>query len=453
MANTARLPWPELWARLPLDNLPLGYVALKSWSAAFGESEFALRALSALCYATAVFFTGLTAGRIENTAAGIGAAMLMASSDRIGLEYAATVRSYALLSAIASVALWQTVRLIEEAAPASRPRIAALCATHVAGAFTHPTYVLLAAGFAFAAIFVRRKRAVVAVPLVAIAIYAIAWAPMVYATMRLSTTRWMQPPSPGDVYAAAALIWGLRPAAIVMALLVGVMVTRRTAVERFFSSAPARWGAAAALITWTLPLIVSVWKPVFEASRTPVMLLPATCVAIACVLARGGGTAVLAACVVVCATAATYRVSMRPRADPAPSRATLAALLSRTACGDVVIAPGVTATTAEYYFRRLDAPLCVRLVPFPRDVFDVFGDWSGRLRDPAVRSRLDAEADATAHAAAARRNAIWVLRLSTWETREATVMVETALQKVADCADPEPARGAFIDSVRRCQSR
>ncbi|HET7697473.1 MAG TPA: glycosyltransferase family 39 protein [Vicinamibacterales bacterium] len=453
MANTARLPWRELWNRLPLDNLPLGYLALKGWSAVFGESEFALRALSALCYAAAAVLAGLAAGRIAGAAAGIGAALLMASSDRLGLEHAATVRSYALLAFIAALALWQTVRLIDDASRVSRVRLALLCLTHLAGAFTHPTYVLLAASYSLGGLLAApRQRLAAAAPLAAIAVYLALWAPVLIATVRLGTTRWMQAPSPHDLYNAGALIWGLRPAIVVAILAAGVIAVRRAALARLFSNPAARWVAFSTATAWALPVALSVWKPVFEASRTPLMLLPATCVAIAAVLARGSRVA-LAAGVLVCAAAATYRIGARPHVDPAPSRATIAALLSRTACGDVVIAPGVSATTAEYYFRRLGAPPCVQLVAFPRDAYDVFADWPGRLGNPAIRSRLEREADSVARGAAAGRRAIWLIGLSTWETREATAIVESALQQVAECGDPEPARGAFIDSVRRCRPR
>jgi hypothetical protein len=128
----------------------------------------------------------------------------------------------------------------------------------------------------------------------------------------------------------------------------------------------------------------------------------------------------------------------------------LASLLTRAQCDDAVIAPGVTATTAEYYFRRLHA--CIALVRFPRDPYDVFADWKDRLRDPAARQRLEREAAATADAVA-QRHAIWLLRLTSWETREASTMIEDAVQRVATCEAPEAARGAFIDGVRRCTPR
>jgi hypothetical protein len=448
MANTARLPWRQLWALLPIDNLPLGYVLLRLWTGIFGESEVALRSLSSVAYAIAVFCTGTATRRVAGDAAGLGAAILLASSDRVGLEYAATARSYALLSCLAAAALWQTLAWSQPAAPTTT-RTIALSATHLLGLFTHPTYVVVAAALAAAGTVTagRSRRALAVIPAAAVAAYLLVWLPQLRATIALGTTRWMEPPTFGDVRAAIELMWGARPALVLCAALALAIGWRGCAAPSSDRSGRTRLVIAGAIMGWALVIGASFAQPIFEASRTPMLLLPLTCSAVAVVLARCGG-AVVIGCALVCATAATFRVAARPSADPSPSRQTLAGVLARAQCGDAVIAPGVTASTAEYYFRRLHAPACIQLLSFPADPYDVFADWKGRLQDPLARRRLEREAQATA--AVARHRAVWLIGLESWETREASTMIEAEVQRVAICQPPEAARGAFIDSIRHC---
>jgi uncharacterized membrane protein len=449
MANTARLPWNQLWALLPIDNLPFGYVMLRWWSALFGESEIALRALSSTAYAIAVFCTGMAVRRISGVAAGLGAAILLASSDRIGLEYAATARPYALLACLSAAALWQTLALVD-ASTARTSRLVGVFATHLLGLFTHPTYVVVAVALSVAAAMIDtpRRRALVALPAAAVATYLVVWLPQLQATIALGTTRWMRPPTLADVRAAVELMWGWRPA-VVMATALGITLCWRAAGRCRPNGDRARLVIAGAAIAWVVAIGGSYVKPIFEASRTPMLLLPLTCTALAVVLESCGRAAVVIGCALVCLTAATVRMAARPGTDPAPSRQVLADVLTRAQCGDVVIAPGVTATTVEYYFRRLHAPPCIPLMAFPADLYDVFADWKGRLQNADTRNRLQREADATAHTAA-QQHAIWLLGLTSWETREASTMIDAAVERVAVCEPPVAARGAFIDSVRRC---
>lgn len=455
MANAARLPWDQLWRQIfPIDNLPLGYLALKLWTAAFGESELALRSLSSIAYGGAVVFTGLAARRGGGNAAGLVAAALVAASDRMGLEYAATVRTYALASLISAAAVWQTIRILQIGDADPRLAGAALFVTHLIGAFTHPAYLLIALAFACASALIERHIWSVSViaPIAAALSYMLVWAPVVRQTVALQTTFWMRTISFDDIRRACALLWGVGPGFMLAgALMVALLKAPRPGAKLRDSSA--RWFIAAALCAWLLPIVVSLWRPVFQWDRTPVMLLPVTCAAISIVLTRCAGTAGAIAFAIVCVGAAAHRIVRRPRTDPSPSRATLSSVLGQTSCGDTVIAAGLASTTVGYYFRRLHAPPCVRLLAFPADVRDLFANWSGRLRNPASRGKLELEAARTAQSAAGSQHVIWLIGVTTWETREATGMMQLALASVADCGPPEPAKGAFIDTVRRCVSR
>jgi dolichyl-phosphate-mannose-protein mannosyltransferase len=447
MANTTRLPLHELWSVLPIDNLPFAYLLLKFWTAIFGESELALRALSSVAYGAAVWFTGLAAARAGGTAAGLVAAVLLAASDRVGLEHAATARPYALLAGVAGCATWQSVRLLSVRATSWRSALL-LGTTHLVGMLTHPIYALMPAASALSAIAIgRRLRSAVAdASLVALLVYAVAWGPMVYATIHLHTTSWMQPPTLADVERGYMLLWGVGPGFMLAGALAVVVAgnTRRT--REVLGQPVMAWAVLTSVLVWSLALSVSLVKPIFEPTRTPVLLLPITSLSLACVLVRIGGRGAGVVLAAACALAAAHRVASLPAADPYPTRASLSTLLHRMACGDTVVAPGLASGPVEYYFRQLDAPSCLGREAFPRNVVN----WVGQLRDPMSRQRLEEEVEGTAAQLGSRGGTVWLLRLNRGELVEASEMIETALRRRFVCDDRLPLRGAFFDDVIQC---
>jgi hypothetical protein len=80
----------------------------------------------------------------------------------------------------------------------------------------------------------------------------------------------------------------------------------------------------------------------------------------------------------------------------------------------------------------------------------MFANWPVQLQDQSRVKTLEAEAAEVASAAARRSHSIWLLNLTGWETREATTMMETALQQVSSCQTRLPLRGAFFDGVLGC---
>jgi uncharacterized membrane protein len=454
MANVVHGPWRGLWRVFPIDNLPFAYVALKAWTIVFGESETALRSLSALAYGGTAIFTGLATRRIAGPMSGLVAATLIAASDRVGLEYAATARPYALLSCLTASALWQSLRLLA-ASPDSWRRsiwsIAALSFTHLLGLFTHPSYVVMVTACLAAALLWKGVRTVDAfAPALAIALYFLCWGTIVAATIGLRTTIWMRPPTLGDIQRAYLMLWGVGPGFMLAGALLTAMLSARARVREFLEPVSSRWILTVAVCSWTLVVAISLWKPIFEASRTPMLLLPVTCVVASSILRRCAGPGAAIAVAAICVLAAAGRVAAQSHADPYPTRASLSALLGRVECGDVVIAPGVAATTAEYYFRQLKAPSCVQLVAFPAAFEWYFADWTGHLRDPERLQALATEASAVERTVAAKRETVWLLILTNWETSEATSTMASVLSARMSCGAREPLKGAFIEGVVRC---
>jgi mannosyltransferase len=152
--NSARLA--ERSIRLIIEGAagdihpPLYYLLLKLWRSAFGESEAALRALSAMCSTFTVLFAYLI-GRTFNWQTGWLAAFLLAGMP-FAIYYAQEARMYALLALWAAISTWAILALRDRPERATMPALAYVLAT-AAGLWTHYAYpfVLLAQGAAFAA--------------------------------------------------------------------------------------------------------------------------------------------------------------------------------------------------------------------------------------------------------------------------------------------------------------
>ena len=245
------------------------------------------------------------------------------------------------------------------------------------------------------------------------------------------------------------LIWGVGPGFMLVGALVAVTFRRFWNVLETLREAPTRWVLATVILAWTVPIIISLRQPIFEPTRTPMMLLPITAAAVAVILARLGGSGVALAFAGVCVVAAAQRVTAEPGVDPYPTRDSLATLLPQMRCGDMLVAPGLAPWPVEYYFRRLDAPTCIATAPFPKDPVN----WAGRMRTPDLLLPFEQEASVIARQVAASSHSAWLLSLSRGELHEASRIAESEFRRQMSCAAPAPLKGAFFDAVIRCDAR
>lgn len=89
---------------------PLYYLLLHLWAKTFGESEFALRSMSAVAACLALPLMALTARRITNSWFAAIVATLVFSVSVLQVQYAQEARSYGLASMLALVAFYAMVR-------------------------------------------------------------------------------------------------------------------------------------------------------------------------------------------------------------------------------------------------------------------------------------------------------------------------------------------------------
>ena len=111
----AQAPLGEIASRTALDiHPPLYYWLLHGWMRVFGESEVAVRSLSAV---TGVLLVGVVYGlgtRLFDRRVGLIAALIAAVSP-FQIYYAQEARMYALLALLGALTVWATVHLARAA--------------------------------------------------------------------------------------------------------------------------------------------------------------------------------------------------------------------------------------------------------------------------------------------------------------------------------------------------
>ncbi len=132
-------PLPELLLHLQHDvHAPAYFALLGWWRELAGESEFALRAFSALGSLLSVAWAYALGQRLFGPAAGMAAAALVALNS-FSIHYAQEVRMYAMLAAIAGASMWLFAGLPRR----RRGAVLALGLVNALGMYTHLAYALV----------------------------------------------------------------------------------------------------------------------------------------------------------------------------------------------------------------------------------------------------------------------------------------------------------------------
>jgi hypothetical protein len=428
------------------DNTPVTYVALKVWTMAAGDGERAMRVLMAASYGLAVFVTGLAGRSVAGIPGGLVAAGLVATSGSVGLLHAATVRPYALLTLASALAAYLLMTAIGRTRPISRARWVTLTAVHLLGLLTHPIYVFvaLASSASVSLTLGSRGRALATTGVAAIAAYLLAWGWMVRATLQLPATAWLAEPRLLDLWNAYLGIWGNRNGFMLAGSLLA-LVTARGAVRRVADNealCTAIWIAALSLAA---PFFVSFVKPVFHATRTPMLVLPFVALAAGGVLAILGTRVLMAVLGLSLVVGAAQHVAAGRRGDRDPTRESLAQVLARARDGDVLVSAGLSYAPIEYYLGRR-AESRVRHVAFPAEVAAHPG-WIDERALSGERLRYEAEAAGVARRLAQGGGRVYVFVKTRGVGAPAGALLTGALDRVLPRETTLPLRGAFFDGV------
>lgn len=452
MVLRSRLPLGEMFDALSRNNVgPLPQVIQYLWIRAFGESEWVLRAFSALCFGGSVAVAAHWTRRAAGPAAGLLAAVLVATSTNIGIMHGATARPYALLMLIVAAAGWRACARAAAAtdadAGAGRLIDPALILLHVAGLLTHHIYVFAAVATIPAAALISRRdaqRAGIAA-VIAGAVYLVAWGPVLVQTVALPTTAWMLPPRLVDIMAGYLRLWGFAGALLLAAYVVGFAINARPdpgGAGRVVAAC-----ATMAVVPMLLAYLVSAWRPVYFADRTSTLILAPASVLLAIVVAGVRSRVVeVAVAIVLVLSAARFTLTTAASPDPFPARIAMQQLAAQAKCGDAIVIVGLSGPEVDYYARQAHMPACVRRRVLPAEVvahpgwIDVaaLGDGRqiGREADDVVREL-----------SASGVPRLWLIAPAAAVGRELTPHVRLAVEQHYAAVERLAATGSFFDEI------
>jgi len=390
------------------NNFPLYYFLLSVWMRVFGDSEIALRALSAVFYlggCAAVYALGR---RLAGQSRAGWYAALFYEASALAIRQAQNVRMYSLLGMLSGLSAWCWLRVFRDR-DRSRAAWACLLAVDTLGMLTHAWFVFVLAGqFAATAIFERRQigRFVLAGAAPA-ALFGVLWGPVLRSQLHNGATAWMPHFQPGFVLIAATEFYGPLATLVLIAL-------AAAAGNKWRSTSPAAVMFAASA---ALPLAISFVKPIYWPGRYLIVALPPLAAMLGAVLASARLRAPVAAVgILLLAFQVQAQIAARDQMPDArlPSgqsdRTTAQFLLARGQTGDAVVFTSLTRAAADYYFQRAGAAERFREFSFPADTATHMG-WMDPAVTDARRAALEAEAAsliAQLRAPVAAGRSVWV---------------------------------------------
>lgn len=447
-ANLAAQPWSAWPAVLAHDpTLPAYFVLLKLWTGVAGDSEVMLRLPSLLAFGLTILVVGWLGRWLAGPRAGLLAAASVAGSVFLGVVKATSARPYAFLGLETAVAFGLAWAFLDDKRR-SRGRWlglgAALTLLNAAALLTHPLYAFFLGGLVLAVGWGswRRLGWLAAAAVFGGLLAGLSWGAFLIQTLPLPAHTWMSAPQLSDGLMMAVRLWGWGLVPLGGALAWGLI--RDRAGLRAFLRLPV---TGRLLIGLGAPLgaVVAVsvlGRPLFEESRFAMLVLTPASLLGAVFLAQQPGRAFPLALLALGALPLATTVARAWEPDPYPTQASVQKLLAEAQCGDTVVMAGLPAPAIVYYFRRLEAPACLRLVYFPAEMESHPGwmDEAGLLRGSG--EALTAEAAATAAAVPAGARA-WLVYGSPGITRLVAAELERRLGPGAD----RPWAGNFFDRL------
>lgn len=232
--NIARLPLTEIPQALGRDGAPpLYYWVLHVWMAVFGDSDLAVRSLSAVASMATLPAAWVIGHRLGGRRAAWGSVVVLAANP-FAIRYATEARMYSLVAFVVALGLLAALRAYERPSPARLVWVvlaaAALLYTHYWG-----LYLLVAAGLVLIVRAWRRNpdwpsrfRGVDARLLAALALGGLAWAPWIPTFLDQAAhtgTPWATPVGPASLITVLGEFGGGNSeGARVLSLLLAILV-------------------------------------------------------------------------------------------------------------------------------------------------------------------------------------------------------------------------------------
>ena len=415
--HLARLAWPELIAQLRAESTPpLYYLLVRLWMAGFGDSEIALRSLSALLSAATAALACRFGSQLLSPRVGWCFGLLLAVNPS-SFYYGREARMYALWELMTLLSLWGAVCLVRTR---SRGALALAGLAQLLACYTHTVALFGAASLGLATLpFLpdRRARADWLLVHLGVGLAFLPWFLVVLAQVSQQSTvlAWFTPywadqtpllhvadsidaltTGPFPSWMGLSSPWSSRWFSVAVSL--ALAVSGGLALRR----QPAAGILALSSLGFLILCLAysALAQPIFIPGRTDRALLAPLILLIAVNAESGPGRrargAAMLAWGVLCLAVVLGQLAETRKSTAAP---VWTALEQRVQPGDLVVAAGLGAGQAAYVFERSRSP--ARFEYFPASAGEHVGYTSFRsLRRDRAALREEARASARRWASA-----------------------------------------------------
>jgi mannosyltransferase len=378
------------------NNLPGYYFLLSLWMRLFGDSEIALRSLSALFYLSGAGAAAALGKRLSGEMRCGWYSGFFYILSPLAVRNAQNIRMYALLGLLSGLSILAFLKLFADKDRSLRTWIGFVAVTAV-GLLTHVWFGFVVVG-QFLALLVwerseARRFAIAAA--VAAAPLAVWWGPYLIEQSRDGATDWMARLSVPVAVTAATEFYGLVPAVILYMLAAAMLARGRVPVTNHVRLLAVTLSASLAV-----PLLICAVKPIYWPGRYAIIALPALAALLGTTLPALPRPLLSGLCLLLMGFEVATHVAQRDAVPEAQlpegqsDRTTASFLLQHAAPGDVIVFTSLTRAAADYYFRRAQAGKRFVEISFPQEVAEHLG-WANPTVQPARQAALEAEAAAT----------------------------------------------------------
>jgi len=447
------------------NNLPLYYLLLHAWIKFFGISEIATRTLSIIFYFLGIFVAGRLGQALSHDRRVALYAAFFYGISLQAIHLAQKVRAYSLLGLLAGGSTLLFFRSFWH--PEARRRDWLLYVlVNVAGSFTHVWFAfLLCAQFvAHLALFPRSTlRRFLATLCFSGLPFLLLWGRFFGEQMRNGATDWIPRPDlwslPGAFleFYGGTRIGGLFLLSCLMLLLVKDRGYPPTAAAEAKRQQLAL--LVIAVVSVALPVLVSVFKPIYWPGRYTVIALPSLAALLAWRLALTVRRPLLVAfCyLVVAAVLGLHVMARRQLIDNSEAildysqsdQHAAEELMQRIHPGDSVIFTGLSRASVEYYLRLRHRAQEVALFSYPAENAEHLGWDATRTRGASLGAEAATLTSQLAATSAGKPVHIWVVA---GMHRSANDVLFGQMEKHFSFLRVLPFRGAFFAGIVEFQN-
>ncbi|MCX6623001.1 MAG: glycosyltransferase family 39 protein [Acidobacteria bacterium] len=347
------------------NSMPLYYFLLAGWVRLFGDSEIAIRLLSGIFYLGGGVTAGLVGRRLANgclRASGYAAMFYLCSLQAI--HQAQNVRMYSLLGLLAGLSLLAYLRLFFDA---DRPRAWWLFyfLINTIGVMSQHWFVFVL--FAqFWGLVLWNRRALVRFILLGLAAavpFLTLWAPILRDQMSNGSSKWIPAFRAWFISDAFTRFYGGAPALFLFGFAAVILVKADPAIRRgILHRRPVQLAALVFLLSVAVPLVVSVFRPLYWPDRYTIIALVPLAALLGVLFAEAAPRPVALSIAVLFLSfhvwlqfATRDSVTFGEIPDGLTDRVTAKHIAEHGRPGDAILFTSLNRAAADYYLHRLGA--------------------------------------------------------------------------------------------------